>query len=62
MIQARQSSDVWARCAHQILDKARSGHGLPEQITWALSYLGDADGSAKIPHSLMGSGRKREPA
>ena len=62
MIRGRQSSDVWARCAHQILDKARAGHGLPEHVTWALAYLGDADGSTKIPHSLMGSGRKREPA
>lgn len=53
MIQARESSDVWARCAHKILDKARAGHGLSEHITWALAYLGDTDGSVKIPRSLM---------
>lgn len=53
MIQARHSSDVWARCAHQILDKARAGHGLPEHITWALAYLNDIEGSTKVPRALM---------
>jgi hypothetical protein len=53
MILARESSDVWARCACQILDKARQGHGLPEHIEWALAYLGDSEGSVKIPRSLM---------
>lgn len=62
MIRARESSDNWGRVAHQILDKARDGHGLPESIEWALAYLGDKAGSTKIPRDLMGSQSKAVPA
>jgi hypothetical protein len=62
MIRARESSDNWAHVAHGILDRARTGHGLAEHIDWALSYLGDKDGSSKIPRDLMGSQSKAVPA
>jgi len=63
MIRARESSDSWGRRAHRILDRARTGHGMPEHIEWALSYLGDKDGSAKIPRDLMGGpNRQAVPA
>ena len=53
MTRGRQSSDVWAIKAHQILDRAAQGHGQPHHIDWALAYLGDTDGSAKIPRDLF---------
>ena len=62
MIRARESSDRWARRAHRILDRARSGHGLPQHIEWALAYLGDVDGCVSIPRDLMGSQSKAVPA
>jgi hypothetical protein len=62
MIRGRQSSDNWARIAHLVLDKARAGHGSAEHIDWALSYLGDKDGSTKIPRDLMGSQSRAVPA
>ena len=62
MIRARESSDPWAQVAHRVLDRARNGHGIAEHIDWALSYLGDKDGSTKIPRDLMGGQRKAVPA
>lgn len=53
MIRARESSDPWSHKAHQILDRARSGFGQPHHIDWALSYLGDKEGSQKIPKDLF---------
>jgi hypothetical protein len=61
MIRSRESSDHWARRAALILDQARAGRGTPEDISWALSYLGDIDHPKKIPAHLYGSGR-RTPA
>lgn len=57
MIRARESSDRWARRAAAILDRARDGRGLADEIAWALAYLGDLECGAKIPRSLHGSGR-----
>lgn len=62
MIRARESSDNWGHVAHQVLDRARAGHGLAEHIEWALAYLGDKPGSTKIPRDLMGSQSKAVPA
>lgn len=62
MIRARESADNWARLAHNVLDKARAGHGLAEHIEWALAYLGDKRGSTKIPRALYGRQRKVVPA
>lgn len=62
MTRGRESSDVWARRAHRILDQARAGYGLPHLIDWALAYLGDELGSTKIPRDLMGGGRHRAEA
>jgi len=61
MIRARESSDNWSHVAHGILDRARSGHGLPDHIEWALSYLGDKSGNTKIPRDLMGSQSRPTP-
>lgn len=57
MTHSRDTSDNWALRAHAILDRARAGNGLMHHIEWALAYLGDTDGSTKIPRDLMGSGR-----
>lgn len=63
MIRARESHDDWAVYACKILDRARDGDGfaMPEHIDWALSYLGDKDGSTKIPRDLMGRKHQRQP-
>lgn len=57
MAHSRDTSDGWALRAHAILDRAQTGNGLAHHIEWALAYLGDIDGSTKIPRDLMGSGR-----
>lgn len=57
MTHSRETSDTWALRAHAILDRARNGKGLAHHIEWALAYLGDTNGCAKIPRDLMGSGR-----
>lgn len=57
MAHSRDTSDTWALRAHAILDRARTGNGQPHHIEWALAYLGDTNGSTKIPRDLMGSGR-----
>ena len=60
MIRARESLDAWAHRAHRILDRAQHDHEVnPEHIEWALAYLGDTSGSAKIPRSLMGGGEPK---
>lgn len=57
MIRARASSDAWARRAVRVLDQARNGRGIPDDIDWALSYLGDLVEPKKIPSHLYGTGR-----
>lgn len=56
MIRARLSADKYALVAHKILDRVQRGIG-SVHTDWALEYLGDKPGSAKIPPSLYG-GRK----
>lgn len=58
MIRARESSDPYAIRAHKVLDIAQRGHGDPDLIDWALSYLGDSSGSVKVPARLHNAGRK----
>ena len=54
MTHSRDTSDRWALRAHAILDRvAQCSNGQPHHIAWALAYLGDAGGSAKIPRDLM---------
>ena len=61
MIRARESLDRWAVYAHQILDRAQRGAAVKgEHIDWALAYLGDTNGSIKIPADLMGGHRHKE--
>ena len=63
MIRARESLDRWAVYAHQILDRAQRGAFVKgNHIDWALSYLGDTNGSVKIPEDLMGGHRHKEVA
>lgn len=53
MIRARQSLDRWAQYAHYLLDKAQRGlHVKGEYIDWALAYLGDTNGSIKLPSAF----------
>lgn len=53
MTRGRHSSDRWARYAHHLLDRVRKGGTsskvTPQRIDWALAYLGDKDGSTKVP-------------
>lgn len=54
MIRARESMDPWAQYAHRVLDRSQRAHVKPEHVEWALAYLGDMDGSSKIPTDLWG--------
>lgn len=54
MTRGRESSDNWARRAHHILDRARDGGSVSSrQVDWALAYLGDKEGDARIPDSNL---------
>jgi hypothetical protein len=53
MIRARESLDRWAHAAHDVLDQAQRNPMVPgHQINWALAYLGDRAGNAKVPSDI----------
>jgi len=55
MIRARESLDVWAVRAHDLLDQQQRSEPVPaSHVNWALSYLGDRAGSTKVPADLAG--------
>ncbi len=55
MIRARESSDLWALRAHDLLDQVQRGEQIKqEHINWALNYLGDRAGSLSVPSDLVG--------
>jgi len=61
MIRARESLDRWAVYAHNILDRVQRGAFVKgNHIDWALAYLGDSEGSTKIPEDLCGGHRHRK--
>ena len=63
MIRARDSLDRWAIYAHRILDRVqRGGYATADHIEWALAYLGDTNGSTKIPRDLQCGHRHPEAA
>jgi len=54
VICGRESADRWARRAHHILDRARAGGAVSRsQVDWALVYLGDKEGDARIPRNRL---------
>jgi hypothetical protein len=61
MIRARESLDRWAVYAHNILDRVQRGaFAKGDHVTWALAYLGDAEGCTKIPADLQGGHRHQK--
>ncbi len=53
MIRARESLDRWAHAAHDVLDQAQRDRMVPgHHISWALAYLGDRAGNAKVPRDI----------
>jgi hypothetical protein len=53
MIRARESLDRWAHAAHDVLDQAQRDPLVPgHHINWALAYLGDRAGNAKVPRDI----------
>lgn len=55
MIRARESSDLWAIRAHELLDQVQQGEPIKqEHVNWALNYLGDRAGSLRVPADLVG--------